>query len=33
MLEEFDVTPGELAEAIDGLVAALTKNGLLVPCQ
>jgi hypothetical protein len=31
MLEEFDVTRGELAEAIDGLVAALTENGLLVP--
>jgi hypothetical protein len=33
MLEEFDVTPGELAEAIDRLVASLTENGLLVPCR
>lgn len=33
MLQEFDVTPGELAEAIDGLVASLTENGLLVPCR
>jgi hypothetical protein len=33
MLEEFDVTPGELAEAIDGLVLSLTEHGLLVPCR
>lgn len=30
MLEEFDVTPAELAEAIDGLVASMTQGGLLV---
>ncbi len=30
MLEEFDVTPAELAEAIDDLVAAMTEGGLLV---
>jgi hypothetical protein len=32
MLEEFDVTPGELAEALEGLVVALAEHGLLVPC-
>ena len=30
MLAEFDVTQGELAEAIDELVVSLTQNGLLV---
>ena len=30
MREEFDVTPGELADAIDDLVAAMTEGGLLV---
>jgi hypothetical protein len=30
MLEEFDVTPGQLAEAIDDLVTAMTEGGLLV---
>ena len=30
MLEEFDVTPAELAEAIDELVASMTRDGLLV---
>jgi hypothetical protein len=30
MLEEFDVTPAKLAEAIDDLVAAMTEGGLLV---
>lgn len=30
MLEEFDVTPEELAEAIDELVVSLTRDGLLV---
>jgi hypothetical protein len=29
MLEEFDVTPAELAEAIDALVASMTRGGLL----
>jgi hypothetical protein len=29
MLEEFDVTPGQLAEAIDELVMSLTQDGLL----
>jgi hypothetical protein len=31
MLEEFEVTPGEVTEAIDELVASLTKDGLLWP--
>jgi hypothetical protein len=31
MLAEFEVTPGELAEAIDELVSSLTKEGLLCP--
>lgn len=31
MLEEFDVTPEELTEAIDELVVSLIQNGLLVP--
>jgi Coenzyme PQQ synthesis protein D (PqqD) len=30
MLEEFDVTPDQLAQAIDALVASLTQDGLLV---
>jgi hypothetical protein len=30
MLEEFDVTPAELAEAIDDLVTEMTEGGLLV---
>jgi hypothetical protein len=30
MLEEFDVSPAELAEAIDGLLTSLTASGLLV---
>jgi hypothetical protein len=30
MLEEFDVTPGQLAEAIDELVVTMTQDGLLV---
>ena len=30
MLQEFDVTPAELTEAIDGLVLSLTRDGLLV---
>jgi hypothetical protein len=30
MLEEFDVTPGQLAQAIDELVTSMTKDGLLV---
>jgi len=30
MLDEFDVTPDELAEAIDELVASMTQDGLLV---
>ncbi|HSE03285.1 MAG TPA: PqqD family protein [Methylomirabilota bacterium] len=30
MLEEFDVAPGEVAQAIDELVASLTEGGLLV---
>jgi hypothetical protein len=29
MLEEFDVTPGQLAEAIDDLVMSMTRDGLL----
>jgi hypothetical protein len=29
MLEEFDVTPAEVAEAIDALVASMTRGGLL----
>ena len=29
MLEEFDVTPGQLAEAIDDLVMSMTQDGLL----
>jgi len=29
MLEEFDVTPAELAEAIDALVVSMTRGGLL----
>ena len=29
MLEEFDVTPGQLAEAIDELVLSMTTDGLL----
>ena len=29
MLEEFDVTPGQLAEAIDELVMSMTQDGLL----
>lgn len=33
MLQEFDVTPGDLAEAIDELVASLTQSGLLVRCE
>ena len=33
MLEEFEVTPQELAEAIDELLTSLTENGLLVPCE
>ena len=31
MLEEFEVTPDQLAEAIDGLVVSMTQDGLLVP--
>jgi len=31
MLDEFEVTPDQLAEAIDGLVASMTQDGLLVP--
>lgn len=31
MLAEFAVTEGELAEAIDELVASLTREGLLCP--
>src|SRR5262249_9709325 len=30
ILEEFDVTPAELAEAIDDLVGSMTRSGLLV---
>ena len=30
MLEEFDVTPGQLAQAIDELVTSMTQDGLLV---
>ncbi len=30
MLEEFDVTPGQVAEAIDELVTSMTQDGLLV---
>jgi len=29
MLEEFDVTPGQLAEAIDDLIVSMTQDGLL----
>ena len=31
MLEEFDVTPSQLAEAIDELVISMMQNGLLLP--
>ena len=30
MLEEFEVTPDQLAEAIDDLVMTMTRDGLLV---
>ena len=30
MLEEFDVAPAELAQAIEGLITSLTEGGLLV---
>ena len=30
MLEEFDVTPSQLAEAIDELVISMMQNGLLL---
>ena len=30
MLEEFDVTPGELAEAIADLITSLVQGGLLL---
>ncbi len=30
MLEEFDVTPAQLAEAIDELIGLMTRGGLLV---
>jgi coenzyme PQQ synthesis protein D (PqqD) len=30
MLEEFDVAPAQLAEAIDDLIASMTREGLLV---
>jgi len=30
MLEEFDVTPGQLAEAIDDLVMSMMQDGLLL---
>ena len=30
MLDEFDVTPDQLAEAIDELVVSMTQDGLLV---
>lgn len=30
MLEEFDVTPGQLVQAIDELVTSMTQDGLLV---
>jgi hypothetical protein len=30
MLEEFDVPPGQLAEAIDDLVVTMAQDGLLV---
>jgi len=30
MLEEFDVTPGQLAEAIDEVIMSMTQDGLLV---
>jgi hypothetical protein len=30
MLEEFDVTPGQLSEAIDDLVMSMMQDGLLL---
>ena len=30
MLEEFDVTPGQLAEAIDEVIMSMTQDGLLM---
>lgn len=33
LLQEFDVTREELAEAIDDLIGSLTLNGLLVRCD
>jgi hypothetical protein len=33
LLEEFEVTPEAVVEAIDELVGSLTSNGLLVPSE
>ena len=30
MLEEFDVTPGRLAEAVDEVITSMTQDGLLM---
>jgi len=30
MLQEFDVTPGQLAEAIDEVIVSMTQDGLLM---